>query len=99
MTSTLNIPEKGNLDFLSFGALNHRVDSGTIPFNKAHTWTVHPSGGEYNVAANLANCFRLRTGIASAMVDSPPAHPSMAHPWPDGTPYAGPGLALDEGAL
>jgi len=30
------------------------------------------------------------------MVDPPPAHPSMAHPWPDGTPYEGPGLVLDE---
>ncbi len=35
------------------------------------TWQVHPSGGEYNVAANLANCFRLHTGMVSAMVDYP----------------------------
>jgi hypothetical protein len=31
-----------------------------------------------------------------SMVDPPPADPSMAHPWPDGTPYEGPGLVLDE---
>lgn len=71
MTATLNIPETGSLDFLSLGALNHRVDSGTLPFSKARTWAVYPSGGEYNVAANLANCFRLKTGIASAMVAYP----------------------------
>ncbi|MBN2469549.1 MAG: sugar kinase [Anaerolineae bacterium] len=67
----LNIPKEGALDLVSLGALNHRVDSGVIPFRKATEWQVHPSGGEYNVAANLANCFRLRTGIVSAMVDYP----------------------------
>jgi len=67
----LNIPSNGTLDFISLGALNHRVDPGIIPFSKALTWTVHPSGGEYNVAANLANCFGLKTGIVSAMVDYP----------------------------
>lgn len=59
------------LDFISLGALNHRVDPGSIPFGKATTWQVHPSGGEYNVAANLANCFKLKTGIVSAIVDYP----------------------------
>jgi 2-dehydro-3-deoxygluconokinase len=29
------------------------------------------SGGEFNVAANLSDCFRQRTGVASAMVDYP----------------------------
>jgi 2-dehydro-3-deoxygluconokinase len=29
------------------------------------------SGGEFNVAANLADCFRMNTGIATAMVDYP----------------------------
>jgi 2-dehydro-3-deoxygluconokinase len=71
MEKIVEIPAHGELDFLSLGALNHRVDSGTIPFSKASTWTVHPSGGEYNVAANLANCFRLKTGIISAMVNYP----------------------------
>ena len=71
MTNSLNIKKEAALDFLSLGALNHRVDSGIVPFSKAKEWTVHPSGGEYNVAANLANCFRLKTGIASAMVKYP----------------------------
>lgn len=67
----LNILSTGALDLVSLGALNHRVDSGIVPFSKATVWQVHPSGGEYNVAANLANCFRLRTGMVSAMVDYP----------------------------
>jgi 2-dehydro-3-deoxygluconokinase len=29
------------------------------------------SGGEFNCAANLADCFRMNTGIATAMVDYP----------------------------
>jgi 2-dehydro-3-deoxygluconokinase len=67
----LDIKTTGALDFISLGALNHRVDSGIVPFSKAVQWQVHPSGGEYNVAANLSNCFRLRTGLVSAMVDYP----------------------------
>src|SRR5438445_1334314 len=57
------------LDFLAAGAIVHRLDPGVIPFRKARSFDVHVSGGEYNVAANLSDCFRLRTGIATAMVD------------------------------
>src|SRR5438876_7547433 len=57
------------LDFLSLGALVHRLDPGVIPFRKARSVEVHVSGGEYNVAANLADCFGLKTGIATAMVN------------------------------
>jgi 2-dehydro-3-deoxygluconokinase len=32
---------------------------------------IHVSGGEYNVAANLSDCFGLKTGIATAMVNYP----------------------------
>jgi 2-dehydro-3-deoxygluconokinase len=67
----LNIPEKGALDFLSLGALVHRLDPGIIPFRKAAECKIHVSGGEFNVAANLADCFRLNTGVATAMVDYP----------------------------
>jgi 2-dehydro-3-deoxygluconokinase len=59
------------LDFLSLGALVHRLDPGIIPFRKARTLDIHVSGGEYNVAANLSDCFGLRTGIATAMVRYP----------------------------
>jgi 2-dehydro-3-deoxygluconokinase len=57
------------LDFLSLGALVHRLDPGVIPFRKARSFDVHVSGGEYNVAANLSDCFGLKTGVATAMVD------------------------------
>src|SRR5207237_7709492 len=67
----LNIPPKGALDFLSLGALVHRLDPGIIPFRKATACRIHVSGGEFNVSANLSDCFGLQTGIASAMVDYP----------------------------
>ena len=35
------------------------------------TCEIHVSGGEFNTAANLADCFGLRTGIATAMVEYP----------------------------
>ena len=67
----LNIPESGALDFVSLGALVHRLDPGIVPFRKATECKIHVSGGEFNCAANLADCFGLRTGIATAMVDYP----------------------------
>src|SRR6202035_5795865 len=57
------------LDFLALGALVHRLDPGVIPFRKARSVEIHISGGEYNVAANLSDCFRMRAGIATAMVN------------------------------
>jgi 2-dehydro-3-deoxygluconokinase len=71
MTRGLTIPAGGALDFLSLGALVHRLDPGVIPFRKATGCAIHVSGGEFNCAANLADCFRLKTGIATAMVDYP----------------------------
>jgi 2-dehydro-3-deoxygluconokinase len=71
MSHTLNIPKSGALDLVSLGALVHRLDPGIIPFRKATQCQIHVSGGEFNVAANLADCFRMQTGIASAMVDYP----------------------------
>ena len=67
----LGIRPDGALDFAALGALVHRLDPGVIPFRKANECRIHVSGGEFNVAANLADCFRLRTGIVTAMVDYP----------------------------
>jgi 2-dehydro-3-deoxygluconokinase len=67
----MNISNSGALDFVSLGALIHRLDPGIVPFRKATECRIHVSGGEFNVAANLADCFRMRTGIVSAMVDYP----------------------------
>jgi 2-dehydro-3-deoxygluconokinase len=71
MNYGLNIRQEGALDLLSLGALIHRLDPGIIPFRKATECQIHVSGGEFNVAANLADCFRLHTGIATAMVNYP----------------------------
>jgi len=71
MNYGLDIKPTGGLDLLSLGALVHRLDPGTIPFRKAGECKIHVSGGEFNVAANLADCFRLNTGIATAMADYP----------------------------
>jgi 2-dehydro-3-deoxygluconokinase len=67
----LDIKPEGALDFLSLGALVHRLDPGIIPFRKATECRIHVSGGEFNCAANLSDCFRLNTGIATAMVEYP----------------------------
>ncbi len=67
----LNILPDGALDFVSLGALVHRLDPGIVPFRKAHECQIHVSGGEFNCAANLADCFGLNTGIVTAMVKYP----------------------------
>jgi len=71
--SGLTIPARtaNGLDLLSLGALVHRLDPGVIPFRKAREFHVWVSGGEYNVAANLSDCFRLQTGVATALVNYP----------------------------
>jgi 2-dehydro-3-deoxygluconokinase len=71
MSYGLEIRKEGALDFLSLGALVHRLDPGIVPWRKASECLIHVSGGEFNVAANLSDCFRLKTGVASAMVDYP----------------------------
>lgn len=70
-TTGLNIRSEGALDFLSVGALVHRLDTGVVPFRKATECQIHVSGGEYNCAANLSDCFGLKTGVATAMADYP----------------------------
>jgi 2-dehydro-3-deoxygluconokinase len=71
MSTGLTIRPDASFDLMSLGALVHRLDPGIIPFRKATECRIHVSGGEFNVAANLADCFRLRTGVATAMVDYP----------------------------
>ncbi|MBN1696561.1 MAG: sugar kinase [Spirochaetales bacterium] len=69
MSSIHILSQACELDLLALGALVHRLDPGVIPFRKARELSVHVSGGEYNVAANCSDCFGLKTGIATAMVD------------------------------
>ncbi|MDR1047466.1 MAG: sugar kinase [Treponema sp.] len=71
--SLLNIPSPEGVkhDLLALGALVTRLNPGVIPFAEADHFTLHVSGGEYNVAANLSSCFGMRSAIVSAMVDYP----------------------------
>jgi len=71
MNYGLTIKKEAALDLVSLGALVHRLDPGIIPFRKATECKIHVSGGEYNVAANLSDCFRLNTGIVTAIVKYP----------------------------
>jgi 2-dehydro-3-deoxygluconokinase len=71
MSGILEVRADAALDFLSLGAVVIRLDPGIVPFHKASSASIHVSGGEFNVAANLADCFGLRTAIATAMVDYP----------------------------
>jgi 2-dehydro-3-deoxygluconokinase len=71
--ASLQIPAAAGAvhDFLALGALVTRLDPGIVPFKEADTFSLHVSGGEYNVAANLSSCFGMRTAVVSAMVDYP----------------------------
>ena len=71
MTDRLTVPPAGTYDFVALGALVHRLDPGLVPFRKATSCEVHVSGGEFNCAANLADCFRMKTAVVTAMVDYP----------------------------
>jgi 2-dehydro-3-deoxygluconokinase len=71
MSNGLKIQPTGTLDLVSLGAVVNRLDPGAVPFRKATECKIHVSGGEFNVAANLADCFRMNTGIATAMVEYP----------------------------
>ena len=64
MQANLAIPAHGSIDFLSLGALVHRLDPGVVPFRKATAVDIHVSRGEFNVAANLSDCI----GRASARI-------------------------------
>jgi 2-dehydro-3-deoxygluconokinase len=69
--SGLGVKAAGGIDLLALGGLVIRLDTGLVPFRKAHEAAIHVSGGEFNVACNLADCFRLRTAVATAIVDYP----------------------------
>ena len=71
MSHGLNLRKDAELDFLSMGALVTRLDTGLIPFRKATECQIHVSGGEFNVAANLSDCFGMKTAVATAMSDYP----------------------------
>src|ERR1700722_12096237 len=71
MGDGLKFPKEAELDFLSLGALVHRLDPGIIPFRKATECQIHVSGGELKAGANPSDCCGMKTAVASAMSDYP----------------------------
>jgi 2-dehydro-3-deoxygluconokinase len=63
----LSVLREAKLDALALGALVHRLDPGVIPLHRATSFDVHVSGGEYNPIHALAECFRLKTAIVTAI--------------------------------
>ncbi len=69
--NSLKVLPQARYDALALGALVHRLDPGVIPLHRAQTFDVHVSGGEYNPIHALAECFRLKTAVATAMPKYP----------------------------
>ena len=66
------LPEaEGRFDLVTLGGLVHRLDSGVFPMRKATKVDIHVSGGEFNTAANLSDCFGMNTAVVSARVNYP----------------------------
>lgn len=57
-------------DLVSLGEVMLRFDPGDERIHTARTFRVWEGGGEYNVARNLAKCFRLDTAIVTALADN-----------------------------
>lgn len=55
---------------MSLGEVLLRFDPGDERVHTARNFRVWEGGGEYNVARNLAKCFRLETAIATALADN-----------------------------
>ncbi len=68
----LNIKPKSSnqWDLISLGEVLLRFDPGDERVHTARNFRVWEGGGEYNVARNLAKCFRLDTAIVTALADN-----------------------------
>jgi len=59
-----------SFDLVSLGEVMLRLDPGDDRIHNARSFRVWEGGGEYNVARNLAKCFRQRTAIVTALADN-----------------------------
>ena len=68
----LNIKPKTDCrwDIVSLGEVLLRFDPGDDRIHTARNFRVWEGGGEYNVARNLASCFRLDAAIVTALADN-----------------------------
>ena len=57
-------------DVVSLGEVMLRFDPGEDRIHTARNFRVWEGGGEYNVARNLAKCFRRRAAIVTALADN-----------------------------
>ncbi|MDQ3064045.1 MAG: sugar kinase [Acidobacteriota bacterium] len=57
-------------DFLSFGEVLLRFDSGDERIHNARHFRVFDGGAEYNVARNLAKVFKQNTAIVTSLADN-----------------------------
>src|SRR5215203_3591971 len=57
-------------DVVSLGEVMLRLDPGDDRIHTARNFRVWEGGGEYNVARNIAKCFRHRAAIVTALADN-----------------------------
>jgi 2-dehydro-3-deoxygluconokinase len=57
-------------DLVALGEVILRFDPGDERIRDTRHFTVWEGGGEYNVARNLASCFRLETAVATSLADN-----------------------------
>src|SRR5687768_17377497 len=72
MHEHLNIKPKIDCrwDIVSLGEVLLRFDPGDERVHTARTFRVWEGGGEYNVARNIANCFRLDAAVVTSLADN-----------------------------
>ncbi len=63
-------PEGRRFDLVALGEVMLRLDPGEGRIATTRHFRAWEGGGEYNVARGLARCFRLRTGVVTALVDN-----------------------------
>ena len=68
MSNGLNIRKDPAIGFSVAGRIGPPARSGHHSVPQGTECKIHVSGGEFNVAANLSDCFGMRTAIVSAMV-------------------------------
>ncbi|MCP4755580.1 MAG: sugar kinase [Proteobacteria bacterium] len=67
---TIKSAEECQYDLLALGEVMLRLDPGDHRIRTTRSFQTWEGGGEYNVAKGLSRCFRLRTGIVTALVDN-----------------------------
>ena len=67
---TIKPKTENSFDLVSLGEVMLRLDPGDDRIHNARSFRVCEGGGEYNVARNLAKCFRQRTAIVTALADN-----------------------------